>query len=109
MHDVHCFHFTISQHNTRPISSAQFVISRQHMHLCATTSQHVLTRLRDLHNILQNTHLHTLAFLYMYKTYHIDLAAEFMLFMCPANGRRRYTVMSSLIGWAHAQIDPCGC
>ena len=29
-----------------------------------------------------------------------------MLYMCPANGRRRYNVTSSLIGWAHTQNDP---
>ena len=27
--------------------------------------------------------------------------------MHPVNGRRRYIVTSSLIGWAHAQNDPC--
>ena len=27
--------------------------------------------------------------------------------MCPANERRRYSVMSSLIGWAHTQNNPC--
>ena len=30
-----------------------------------------------------------------------------ILFMRPANERRRYCVTSSLIGWAHTQIDPC--
>ena len=31
------------------------------------------------------------------------------IFLCkrPANGRRRYNVMSFLIGWAHTQNDPC--
>ena len=29
------------------------------------------------------------------------------LCMRPANGRRRYIVTSSLIGWAHMQNDPC--
>ena len=27
--------------------------------------------------------------------------------MRPANERQRYNVTSSLIGWAHTQIDPC--
>ena len=31
-----------------------------------------------------------------------------ILFMRPANERHRYNVMSSLIGWAHTQNDPCG-
>ena len=30
------------------------------------------------------------------------------LWMRPANGRRRYIVTSSLIGWAHTQNDPWG-
>ena len=30
-----------------------------------------------------------------------------ILIMRPANERRRYKVTSSLIGWAHTQIDPC--
>ena len=30
-----------------------------------------------------------------------------ILYMHPANERRRYIVTSSLIGWAHAQNDPC--
>ena len=30
------------------------------------------------------------------------------LWMCSASERRRYNVTSSLIGWAHAQKDPCG-
>ena len=30
-----------------------------------------------------------------------------ILLMRPANERRRYNVTSSLIGWAHAQNDPC--
>ena len=30
-----------------------------------------------------------------------------ILYMRPANGRRRYNVTSSLIGWAHTQSDPC--
>ena len=30
-----------------------------------------------------------------------------ILCMATANGRRRYTVTSSLIGWAHTQNDPC--
>ena len=30
-----------------------------------------------------------------------------ILCMRPANGRRRYNVTSSLIGWAHTQKDPC--
>ena len=29
-----------------------------------------------------------------------------ILYMRPANGRRRYIVTSSLIGWAHIQNDP---
>ena len=32
-----------------------------------------------------------------------------ILYMCPANERRWYNVTSSLIGWAHTQIDPCKC
>ena len=32
-----------------------------------------------------------------------------ILCMRPANERRRYIVTSSLIGWAHAQNDPCQC
>ena len=31
------------------------------------------------------------------------------LCMCPANERRRYSVMSALIGWAHTQNNPWGC
>ena len=30
-----------------------------------------------------------------------------ILYMRPANERRRYSVTSSLIGWAHTQDDPC--
>ena len=30
-----------------------------------------------------------------------------ILCMCPANERWRYSVTPSLIGWAHAQNDPC--
>ena len=30
-------------------------------------------------------------------------------YMGSANERRRYKVMSSLIGWAHSQNDPCSC
>ena len=33
--------------------------------------------------------------------------AGIILFMCPTNERRRYSVTSSLIGWAHKQNDPC--
>ena len=29
------------------------------------------------------------------------------MFMCPANERWCYIVMSSLIGWAHILNDPC--
>ena len=32
---------------------------------------------------------------------------RFILWMHPANERRRYNVKSSLIGWAHSQNDPC--
>ena len=32
-----------------------------------------------------------------------------ILSMHPANERQRYRVTPSLIGWAHAQSDPCGC
>ena len=32
---------------------------------------------------------------------------RFILCMRPANERWRYNVTSSLIGWAHAQNDPC--
>ena len=46
-------------------------------------------------NIYDTTHTHT---------YHI---AEFILWKRPANERRRYTVASSLIGWAHTQNAPC--
>ena len=35
--------------------------------------------------------------------------ARIILCMRPANERRRYNVTSSLIGWAHAQNDPCCC
>ena len=34
--------------------------------------------------------------------------AGIILWMCPANERRRYIVMLSLIGWAHIQNDPWG-
>ena len=34
-------------------------------------------------------------------------SAGIILRMQPANGRRRYIVMLSLIGWAHSQNDPC--
>ena len=43
---------------------------------------------------------------------HRDLLTPgIILCMCPANGRRRYNVTSSLIGWAHTQNDLCttGC
>ena len=30
-----------------------------------------------------------------------------ILFMRPANERRRYSVTSSLVGWSHTQDDPC--
>ena len=32
-----------------------------------------------------------------------------ILYMRPANERRRYIVTSSLIGWMHTQNDPCMC
>ena len=35
--------------------------------------------------------------------------AVIILYMHPANERRRYNVMSSLIGWVHIQNEPCGC
>ena len=35
------------------------------------------------------------------------LDSGIILRMRPANERRRYTVTSSLIGWEHAQNDPC--
>ena len=35
--------------------------------------------------------------------------ARIILYMRPANGRWRYIVMSSLIGWTHTQNDPCMC
>ena len=41
-------------------------------------------------------------------TYVIMLVAGVILCMHPANKRRRYYVMSSVIGWAHTQNDPCG-
>ena len=34
-------------------------------------------------------------------------SSRIILWMRPANGRRRYMVTSSLIGWAHSQNDPC--
>ena len=34
-------------------------------------------------------------------------SAVIILWMRPANERRRYIVTSSLIGWAHPQNDPC--
>ena len=33
--------------------------------------------------------------------------ARIIFCMCPANGRRRYIVTSSLIGWAHTEYDLC--
>ena len=36
-----------------------------------------------------------------------DLSTGISLGMRPANGRRRYIVTTSLIGWAHTKIDPC--
>ena len=33
--------------------------------------------------------------------------SRFILWMHPANERRRYIVTSSLIGWVHSQDDPC--
>ena len=35
------------------------------------------------------------------------ICSGIILFMCPANKRQCYIVMSSLIGWAHTQNDPC--
>ena len=35
------------------------------------------------------------------------LVYRIIFWMRPANERRRYIVTSSLIGWAHAQNDPC--
>ena len=43
----------------------------------------------------------------------IDVSLKFVpkagiiVWMRPANGRRRYDVTSSLTGWAHSQNDPC--
>ena len=34
---------------------------------------------------------------------------DIFLCMCQANDRWCYNVTSSLIGWAHSQIDPCSC
>ena len=36
----------------------------------------------------------------------IHSTAGIILYMCPANERRRYIVTSSLIGWAQTQNDP---
>ena len=36
-----------------------------------------------------------------------QLQTGIILYMCPANERRRCTVTSSLIGWAHTKNDPC--
>ena len=38
-----------------------------------------------------------------------QLYAGTILYMRPANERRRYTVTPSLIGWAHSEIGPCIC
>ena len=38
----------------------------------------------------------------------IDRDPGIILYMHPANERRCYDVMSSLIGWAHAQSNPLG-
>ena len=38
----------------------------------------------------------------------MDTSTGIILCMCPAIERRCYNVMSSLIGWAHTQNDPCG-
>ena len=35
------------------------------------------------------------------------ISAGIILYMWPANERRRYNVTSSLIGWPHVQSDPC--
>ena len=35
--------------------------------------------------------------------------AGIILYMRPTNERWRYNVTSSLIGWAHSEIDPCIC
>ena len=35
--------------------------------------------------------------------------AGIILCLGPANERRRYTEMLSLIGGAHTEIDPCSC
>ena len=35
------------------------------------------------------------------------IQARTIVYMGPANERRRYTVTPSLIGWAHTQNDPC--
>ena len=39
----------------------------------------------------------------MWKMFPFD---DVIMYMCPANERRRYIVASSLIGWAHTQNDP---
>ena len=38
----------------------------------------------------------------------VHVSPGIILCMCPVNGRRRYNVMSSLIGWTHTQNDPWG-
>ena len=38
-----------------------------------------------------------------------SIFTEIILSMCPANGRRRYTVTPSHNGWAHTQNDPYIC
>ena len=37
----------------------------------------------------------------------VIVLAGIILYMRPANGRQRYNVMSSLIGWVHMQNDLC--
>ena len=40
------------------------------------------------------------------RTVHIEWNSGIILCMRPANGRRRYNVTPSLIGWVHTQNDP---
>ena len=42
----------------------------------------------------------------MHKNTFTLVSAGIFLYLCPANERRRYNVMSSLIGLAHTQNDP---
>ena len=53
-----------------------------------------------------NIQIHAVRFRYNTVQFDTIQYPGIILCMCPANGRPRYTVTSSIIGWTHTQNDP---